>query len=459
MHATRTLEARFAARFEASELANRPTRVLVAVSGGCDSVVLLHLLTTAAREHPLELTVGHLDHAMREDSAADAEWVRRLCADWGTGFVVERLPSAPRSEAAARAARYRFLHRKAGEIGASLIATAHTADDQAETVLFRAARGTGLRGLAGIRDRTPDGVIRPLLPFWRAEIVDYAGRHGLSWRTDPTNAELGPARNRIRHRIIPELEAEVAPGARRSLVSLAKLAGEADAALERLAAAAEERVIRREGPDLVLARDLLQDYDSAVAVRIVRRALRRLGSVPGRTGTRAALQFITHARSGLQTRVPGGVRILVEFDQARLSPAGEPADRSAPDQPLDIARAGAGELGELRVGGARYRVTGAEAAPPAPPPTGWTVTLDPDRTSFPLRLRGWSPGDRIATAGGTKSLKKLFLEERIPRSRRARLPVLEDATGRVLWVAGVERPLPNAPGDGGRHFFLTIAND
>lgn len=402
---------------------------------------------------PLTLSVAHLDHGMRPSSAGDALWVRGLCAAWELPHLDHRLDEAPRSEAAARTARYAFLREKAERVGAALIATAHTADDQAETVLFRAARGTGLRGLAGIPARTRSGLIRPLLPFWRAEIRAYAAAHELRWRTDPTNRELRYARNRIRRRILPELERFVAPGARRNLVALGALAAEADAVLRRLAREAEAALVRREGDEFLLARDRLRDYDPAVASRVLRSVLRRSGSAPDRAGTRAALQFITDAPSGRHMRLPSGVVVAIEFGHARVSRISDPGA----DEPVEIDAADQGAVRSFRLGGSSYRLVVGDAAPTRP--DGWTVRLDARDTRFPLRIRAWRPGDRVTTTGGTKSLKKLFLEERIPRSRRATLPVLTDATGRVLWVAGIERDLLTVPRGDELAFSLTIVND
>lgn len=448
------LHARFLAHLSELGIGGEPSHLLVAVSGGCDSVVLLDLLEQAARALPLTITAAHLDHGMREGSAADARWVLDLCAARGIPLLQERLGEPPRSEGAARAARYEFLRRAAGSSGADLIATAHTADDQAETVLFRAVRGTGLRGLGGIRGRTRAGLVRPLLPFWRRELVEHARAAGLHWREDPSNRDLRFSRNRIRHRILPEIEEEIAPGARRNLCALAALAREADSALERLARDAERVLVRREGPALVLARDRLRDYDPAIATRLVRRLLRRLGAVPGRVGTRAALQFITEASSGREMQLPSGVRVRLEFGEARVERVAE----ELPDRAVEISAEPGSREARLRVGGSDFRVRyGPE--PPPDDPARWRLELETGRHRFPLLLRAWRPGDRIRTAGGTKSLKKLFLEERIPRSRRGRLPVLVDASGEVLWVAGVRRDLLPGRAESGQVLFLTITDD
>lgn len=450
------LHDRFARAIEALGLASGDRHVLVALSGGCDSVVLLHLFQRVSRDVGLTVSAAHLDHAMREGSAEDARWVTDLCASWRVPLIIRRLDEPPRSEAAARAARYEFLRQAAAEAGADLIATAHTADDQAETVLFRAVRGTGLRGLAGIRARTRSGIVRPMLGVWRAEVEEHARRAGLTWREDPSNAELRYARNRIRNELLPEMEATFAPAARRMLVSLAAQAASAEAALDRLARRAAADLARREGDAWLVDRVRLRDYDPAVGTRMLRNLLRRLGPLPGRAGTQAALKFITDASSGREMQLPGGLRIRTEFGEARL----EVETAGEPDIPLELGIDQLRATGPLplRIGGARYRVEVFERRSAIDPDVdGWTVALDPSLLGLPLRLRGWRPGDRVSTPAGTKPLKKLFLEERISRSRRAELPVLTDAAGRVLWVAGLRRPIPIAGGE--ETLFLKIMDD
>jgi tRNA(Ile)-lysidine synthase len=448
-----SLPHRFRENLRSLGIGRSPEHLLIAVSGGCDSMVLLHLLRFAVPALPLTLTVAHLDHAMREGSEADARWLAGVCAAWGLPLIRRRLAEPPRGEEAAREARYAFLREAAREAGASWVVTAHQADDQAETVLFRVLRGTGIAGLRGIPARTRSGLLRPLLPFWREELEGYAREAGLRWRTDPSNLVAGPARNRLRLQLLPQIEREVAPGARRNLVSLADLAREAEAEMERRTADAGRALVSLQGGAAVLARAGLRDYDSALGARILRQLLRRFGVVLGRTGTRTALQFITDAPSGREMQLPGGVRIRLEFDEARF----ERARRSPPDRPLRITAGMAREAGEgsARVGGRRFRAAWrtTEAADGE-----WRVALDPTSLHFPLVLRGWRPGDRVRTPGGTKTLKKLFVERRVRRGERSRLPVLVDARGSVLWVVGVDRAGPPAPPEGAATLFLTLSN-
>lgn len=416
--------------------------VTVGLSGGLDSSVLLHLLRFPLRTLRLRLSAAHLDHAMRPGSEADAAWVRGVCAAWGVPLVVERLPEPPASEAAARDRRYDFLARAAP--ADARIATAHHLDDQAETVVFRASRGTGVRGLRGIAPRR-GRLVRPLLPFTRSELESYAAAAGLLARDDPTNRDLSFARNRIRHRVLPALE-RVRPGVSRTLAALADRARAAESAwrpvVRRLAT---DAVVEREDGAATLARDVLRSYHPEVAARVLRLVLRRFGRMPGRAGTRAALEFIKSGRSGGQVHLPGGVRIERDFDLIRVA-----REEVAPgyDVTADIGGRGSGSA-RVRIGDRHLEVRWGEG------PLAGPKSSIPDDAVFPLRVRGWRPGDRVRLAYGSKKLKKVFAERRMDRRARREAPVLSDAEGRVLWVPGVVR-VDGVPEAGG--FEIAVAD-
>lgn len=431
--ASTSLGRRFPQHLARTGLIPPGSRVLVALSGGLDSVVLLHLIRFLPLPGRYTLAAAHFDHAMRPDSAADAAWVAGLCRAWEVPLDVARADSPPRSEDEAREARYAFLARAAERAGADLILTAHHADDQAETVLFRAARGTGLRGLAGIPDRR-GRIVRPLLPFHRAELAAYAAAAGLRYRVDPTNETLSYARNRLRHEVIPRLEA-VAPGASRSLARLADLARDNETAWDWVLDRLEEEVVLSRAPDLIeLARPILLSYHPAIRARLLHRLFRRFGSSPGRAGTMAALEFTSLGASGGRVRVGRDVHLERELDRVRIRRGPQP-ERPANDRPVTLATPEAG-AGEAVLGGRRYSVEWTTSSRPS---TGATEDFDPSAIAFPLCLRAWQPGDRIRLPFGTKKLKKLFLERRLTRSDRARVPVLADASGRILWVVGIAR--------------------
>ncbi|MQA89745.1 MAG: tRNA lysidine(34) synthetase TilS [Gemmatimonas sp.] len=435
--------------------------LVVAVSGGLDSTVLLHLLRFQTRAGSVRLTAAHLDHRMREGSPTDAAWVCGLCRAWSVGLVSDTAREPPRSEDQARRIRYAFLRETVSQLHADALLTAHHADDQAETVLFRVLRGTGIGGLRGIPARTRTGIVRPLLPFWREELHAYAIAHHLRWRADSTNETLGAARNRIRNALLPALERQIAPGARRSLVALAELARESESGWNVLVGDAEKRLVRYEEGVAFVARADLRGYHPAFASRILRKVLRQFGNVPGRIGTRSALQFITDAPSGREIHLPGGVRIRTEFEVARI----ERREVSPPDRPVEIDGIDtAGKLAtRMRLGGRTFRVTATRAVGsdeiPRCDADEWVARLPVARLRFPLRLRARRPGDRIATPRGSRSLKRLMIDRRIPGSERHRRPVLEDAEGTILWVAGVGSVPLSDPDPDEEMLYLAIRDD
>lgn len=416
----------------------------VAVSGGLDSVALLHLLRFPLRDRVGPLSAAHLDHAMRADSHADALWVAGLCRAWRVPLTSARASPPPRSEADARRARYEFLENAAPP--RALVATAHHADDQAETVLFRLARGTGLRGVRGIAPRR-GRIVRPLLPFARTDLAAYAAAARLSFRIDPTNVDLRYARNRIRHRVLPELE-RARPAAARALAAVAEDARRAEQAWEHVLDALERHVVlARDAGGSTLARDVLLAYHPHLRTRLLRHLLRRYGTAPGRAGTQAALEFITSGPSGGSLNLAGGVVLERDFDRIRIASSGAP---DAPDAPLEIPGPAAG-VGRAVIGGHIIEVRwGAAAVGTA------TEGIRLSRPHFPLTVRGWRPGDRIRLEYGMKKLKKLLAEHRLDRRARARVPVLVDHTRAVLWVVGLARA--EGVGQQGEGFQITVTD-
>lgn len=444
------LARRFRRHVASGGVLHRGDTVVVAVSGGVDSVVLLHLLCFVRGLSSVRLVVAHVDHAMRPGSAGDAAWVRGLARAFGVESCVRRLDPPPATEAEARRLRYAVLEEIRLEREASWVVTAHHADDQAETVLFRALRGTGLRGLRGIRERRRPGVWRPLLPFTRDEVMAYAGDVLLGWRDDPTNT-APYARNVLRHRILPAVEASVAPSARRALAALARSATENEAAWASLLPGLLEAVDARDRQgEWSVDRGALTSLHEGVRTRILRHLARRLGTVPGAAGTRSAVEFTSSGESGGRVPLGGGLELRRELDRlvlAHSAPPGAEVRVTIPEPGSGAAR--------CVVGGEAYDVWWARkerSDPQAREAFGVTVL------AFPLTVRSWSPGDRVRLAYGSKKLKKTFLEARIPAGRRHRIPVVVDARGRVLWVPGVVRSADAPPTDDDQVFYIGITH-
>jgi tRNA(Ile)-lysidine synthase len=444
------LVARFAKNLKGDGTLAPGDRLVVALSGGVDSVVLLHLLRFTRGLPPFEIIAAHFDHRMRPKSEEDLLWVTGLCRAWGVPLRKGEADSPPTSEEAARDGRYDFLLSVMRQEEASWILTGHQGDDQAETVLFRVLRGTGLRGLAGIpRERGP-GVYRPLLPFDRDELLEYASRERITFLQDPSNRDLAYPRNFLRHQILPQLQAGPAPRVKKSLRRLARLARENEDAWESLFPRLLDGVVAEEDGDLFIVRSGLQAYHPAVQTRLLREILRRSGIELDEAGTRAVVEFTRTGASGRSLSLPGDVRLTRDFDRFRL---GE-MERSGEGKPLVLSGLTVGS-GKITIGGRCFL---AVWGPDKPEECKSTVEIPLSGLEFPLLLRGWEPGDRIHLSYGTKKLKKLFAEARTPVDQRGRTPVLQDGSGRVLWVAGFASSTFVQLRKGSETFFLGIRN-
>lgn len=462
------LSVRFSRAIRADGILKPEDRILVALSGGLDSAVLLHLLRFTPGLPPLQLLAAHFDHRMRDESGSDAQWVKGLCGAWEVPLQSEAADSPPGSEDEARSQRYRFLLEAKDRSDAEWLLTGHHGDDQAETVLFRVARGTGLRGLAGIPRTRPPGIYRPLLSFTRADVQGYAAAHGVRHLHDPTNKDLHYPRNLLRHEILPRLETGVAPGAREALRRMARLAEENEAAWDSLFPSLLERVLLADERGWFVVRSELNAYHPSVQARLVREILGRAGTELDEAGTRTAVEFTRTGTSGRFLTLPGGTLLVREFDRFRVIAGEEKAaggqrsespeelpSRSLATLPTENLRIPSREpgSGSFVVGKASYQARWGQDPLEGWP---WRAALHAADLVFPLLVRAWQPGDSIRMPYGTKKLKKLFAEARIPVQERGEQPVVLDAGNRVLWVPGLAASAPVRAGVGSEAFFIGI---
>jgi tRNA(Ile)-lysidine synthase len=316
-------------------------RVLVAASGGVDSTVLAHALAEIAGRRGLQLAIGHVNHGLRgADSDADEAAVRALAADLGAPVAVAAVDprgllsgrssrERPTLQEAARSLRYEALSSLAGRLGAERIATAHNADDQAETLLLRLLRGTGPDGMGGIPERSRDGVIvRPLLRVPRAEIEAFARARHLAWREDASNQSPDYTRNRLRHHWLPGLQREFNPRLLRVMADLAEAQRRDSEWIEAQVAREAELRLAHEGEWLRIEGKDWSQLPEALSRRLLRRALRACGA--GRHTSRAHLtrmsEFLRRGRVGSHIEIPGGLRLERDAAGCRLGPAGLPTD-------------------------------------------------------------------------------------------------------------------------------------
>ena len=398
-----------------------PGPVIVAVSGGADSTALLLILSALAEEFGLVIHVAHFDHRTRpKESAEDADFVAKLANRAGAPIRVGRADKPTKTEDAARTARYEFLRRAAAEIGATAIATGHTRDDQAETVLLHLTRGSGLAGLAGMRPLR-EGIARPLLAIGREDTMAICRAGRIRPRIDPTNRSLKFARNRLRLKVLPELD-KINPRADEAIARLADAAAEIQA--EDDLAVTEALTRAREGEAIQIGH-----LEPSVRTRALALAWRdATGRVLG-ARHRAALEDLTASEEGSRSLdLPGG-RAIREYDLVRIV-GDRPATKS--DPPIRI------ELGQETIWNGWRIVLGGAVRPDEAGEADVPKSL-----LRKLVVRGRLAGDRT-TAPPRRKLQDLFTDAKIPASQRSRWPVIasEDA---VWWVPGLTEP-PKATG-------------
>ena len=421
-------------------------RLGVAVSGGGDSVFLLYAL----RELGVAAAVLHVNHGLRgAESDRDEAFVRDLAGRFELPCHVFVAPVIQgNTEQEARRLRYRFFHEHIALGHCDAVATGHTLDDQAETVLYRFLRGSGTAGLSGIRPVHVDPasgamILRPLLGLGRDEIRQWLGDRRAEWREDSSNANHEYARNRIRNLHLPELSRSINPGLPQVLASTAEWAqGEEDywsAELDRL----EPRHLARRGEAVLLRVAPLRALDLAVQRRLLRRAMERA------RGSLRAIDFahVEAARALLSTDEGSGrvqlpdLDIYRSFDWLRLSRLGYDS-RLARDFELELPVPGRLEIAERQLTIESELVTSSHVYN-----GGVNGVLDRDRCESPLVLRNWQPGDQFHRSGHAPGkMKTLFQEDRIPLWERRAWPVVVSGKS-VVWSRrfGVSAPYAAGP--------------
>lgn len=390
--------------------------VLCAVSGGRDSMVLLHLLCALAKEGGFRIAAAHFNHQLRPTAGRDEAFVRDWCAGQGISFqagsgdvAAYARETGTSLEDAARQLRYRFLEECADALGAARIATAHHREDNAETLLLHLLRGSGLRGLGGIppvRGR----IVRPLLEASRAEIDAYAAAHRIPFVEDETNQEAVCTRNRLRLEVLPLLE-ELSPGCAGRMAGTAALLREEEAHLQR-----EADALLPEAADSVLPAPLLNRQDGAMRRRLVRAAGLRLGVSLSREQVAAILAL----GSGGHLDLPGGLYACRNPHQLVLQ-------RQETLPPPLALHPGEQDWGPWRV------LVRRSPAPPAEGPD--TVALRSPQAA--LSIAAWDGAGRLKVENGSRTIKRLFADRGIPVERRAEHPAvcLDGTPAAVFGVA------------------------
>ncbi len=412
--------------------------VLVAVSGGADSVALLDVLGALREPLGLTLTVVHVHHGLRPEADAEADGVRALCARLGAAchverVVVRRAPPWDGLEAESRRARHAALERVGREVGAARIATGHTADDQAETVLMRLLQGAGPRGLGGIAP-VRGLLIRPLIETRRAAIEEYLGGRGLAWAEDPSNRDVRFLRNRIRHDLLPFMAKVTGASVVEALGRSAAAARAVVADLEERARADLGRLATRDGAGLSLDVGALAERPIELAAEMLRQAAALLGETrPLRGPAQRALRRLLGEAPPRRAARLGRLAVERSGRRLRVGPVALPAlvtrAWAVPD---------ALELPEIE---ARLtaRVLARDRAYVVPREPG-RATFDADALPPALTVRARRRGDVFSPFGAPalRRLKSFLIDAGVPRWQRARTPLVE-AGREIIWVAGIRR--------------------
>ena len=422
-------------------------RILVALSGGADSVALLLILRALQDEGVVDVAgAAHLNHQLRgADADADEAFCAALAGRIGVPFVSEKADVAALARAqkrsvedAARTARYAFLARAADRLGAAVIAVAHTREDQAETFLLRLLRGAGTRGLASIQPRA-GRVVRPLLEVERAALRAFLGQRGEPFREDATNADVSIPRNRVRHELIPFLRSHFSPGVVGVLAREAALARQDEEFLQAEAIKLAARIVLFEDDAIRIDIAGLRDASPALSSRVVQAALQhQAGRKPIAFDHIERVLALAGGGSAVslpgQTAVRTGGSIVLSRRLVHRSPDREGGNSFA--FPLSIP--GEVELGPQRLAVGAERLPALSGVAPKWAGRGTEVGIAEASVHLPLGVRSRRPGDRFTPLGGpgARKLQDFLVDRKVARDARDWVPLVVDGRDRIVWVVG-----------------------
>lgn len=429
----------------AHKLLNNKDTVLIAVSGGPDSIALLHVLWSLKREYNLELHAAHLNHMFRGDEArADADFVRAFCQELKIPCTIaeEDVPAfiaktSMSAEEAARHIRYRFFAKISSEIRATKIALGHHADDQAETILLNLLRGSGMKGLAGMKAKRGP-YIRPLLGVTRAQIEQYLKKHELPSRVDSTNLEPIYTRNQIRLELIPLLKEKYNPNLANNLNQMAEILRVEDDFIEKITKEAFKAHVKVDVNELSISRKVLLELPLAI-----RRRLFRL-----------MFQTLTKNKSDMTFKTVIMMEKFVNGENYNKN-LGLPQELVLKSKPGIIILSNPKSFAKPKDFSIVLEVPGCITLPNKDKlsaqillkPESWQnykkaavseAYLDLDLVKTPLKIRSRKPGDSFYPLGlkRKKKVKDFFIDQKVPWFLRDSVPIVTDATDRILWVGG-----------------------
>lgn len=413
--------------------------LVVAVSGGLDSMCLLTVLAQLAQQGALGKVAAVTVNHQTRDFGQEADAVRSLSAaldvPWKLQTLEPGLPQRARDQGKSlehqmRTERYAALQQAMDSWQIRTLALAHTADDQAETVILRLARGAGMNGLSGMQFRTLDDRVRPLLAVRRKQLEEYAQVHSVPFVTDPTNAEARFARNRVRREILPLLE-DVFPAASEVIARNAGIMGRQLEAVEQLLDQRLQGVLEEDDEGLQLPVETLGE--GPLRGMLLRRLFDLAGIYPPEAIHFQQLEQLLDSTAGSsKLSLPGGAHVRREYGTVKIVLQSS----KTPSFEVEV-----GGEGKVELPGGILEVVRLNQGSFIPSGDGLEAVFSEHELQFPLRVRSWNRGDRFWPFGfkGTRKVSDLFAEHRVPRSRRLTIPLLTDQDDVILWVVGLRR--------------------
>jgi len=416
-------------------------RILIAVSGGVDSMVLLHLFLRLRSENELPIQVVHLNHSLRGHKAdQDEKLVSDFCSTNHCKFYSEKIDVKRYArekhlslEVAGREVRYSLFQRQATSSGCSLIATAHTLDDQVETILYRIIKGTGLKGLEGIRIKRGN-IIRPLLFATKQQVYDYAGKHQIPFNEDHTNRDEQIPRNYIRYQLIPAIRSGLNPALADAILNLSAIARDANAFIQPFVREAlESCMIQTTKREITLDISRLKKYFTTVKIEVIRECLKQLKFLHSagdyKMLTRIT-QLIETGTTGKQLKIGPEWSAYVNRNQLILE-----HNSGNHWTPLQIEPGKAYQTEYFRFGSEVVNIAKISLSQ-----TNRNLEyIDLNDLGRQITLRPWKRGDRIkpVNTSFTKKVSDLFIDHKISLIRKKRIPILE-SDGTIVWVCGMQ---------------------
>lgn len=405
--------------------------LLVALSGGRDSMCLLHILMELRPQMRYQLRATYVHHGLREEADEEAVWLAKSCEDWDVLFSVRKVDVQERVERtkesieeAARNLRYQALLEESAKWDAWIL-MAHHAQDQAETVLLRLLRGSGLRGLSGMLEQR-EKILRPLLRITPEEITDYMKQKNLPYLQDVSNNDIRYTRNWIRHRLLPLLE-EKNPAIQRNLCELAEQARQDEAYMENVVDTLFRKAYDGEG----LAVPIVLEQPDALQGRLLRRFLQQKGGIHnvGRVHIQM-IKDLCRGTGGGESVLPGGRTFYRQYDKLLLKKPQNTSEAYCSELPLDGQWKDT-PWGRFRVREIRNPFQNFQQIPDLP----YTKWLNCDTITEQLVVRTRNSGDYLGVRGGHQSLKKYMVNAKIPRETRDQVALVASGS-HVLWIVG-----------------------